>query len=295
MFRPLFRLGAQRRVPATTRATICAAAALVLSLGIASAPAVGADEKPGAGLADPGSLTALALDFARVKDGAFELSGRDSQQQLVVTGKFSSGQLRDVTRAVAYKAEPANIVKISPTGLVEPLADGSATISIAHPAGQNLSVAVQVKHIASDVPVNFPNQIVPIFTKLGCNSGGCHGKASGQNGFRLSLLGFEPSEDYEHLVKEARGRRLFPAAPDRSLLLLKATSLVPHGGGQRIKPDSYNTASCAAGSSRACPTASPKTRKSRGSRFRPPSARCRAAPSSRSPPPPGIPTVRART
>jgi hypothetical protein len=77
-----------------------------------------------------------------------------------------------------------------------------------------------------------------IFTKYGCNGGGCHGKAAGQNGFRLSLLGFEPEEDYEHLVKEARGRRLFPAAPERSLLLTKAVAQVPHGGGKRMEPGS---------------------------------------------------------
>src|SRR5262249_23663870 len=68
----------------------------------------------------------------------------------------------------------------------------------------------------------------------GCNTGGCHGKSSGQNGFRLSLLGFEPGEDYEHLVAESRGRRLSPAAPEHSLLVLKATGIVPHGGGKRI-------------------------------------------------------------
>ena len=61
-----------------------------------------------------------------------------------------------------------------------------------------------------NLPINFGNQIVPIFTKLGCNSGGCHGKASGQNGFKLSLLGFEPEVDYTALVKEARGRRALP-------------------------------------------------------------------------------------
>ena len=84
-------------------------------------------------------------------------------------------------------------------------------------------------------PINFANQIVPIFTKAGCNSGGCHGKSGGQNGFRLSLLGFEPSEDYEWLVNESRGRRLSPAAPERSLLLMKATSMAPHGGGKRLE------------------------------------------------------------
>lgn len=87
-------------------------------------------------------------------------------------------------------------------------------------------------------PVDFDTQIVPIFTRHGCNGGGCHGKSGGQNGFRLSLLGFEPSEDHEHLVKESRGRRISLAAPETSLLLLKATAVVPHGGGKLIEPGS---------------------------------------------------------
>ena len=78
----------------------------------------------------------------------------------------------------------------------------------------------------------FSTDIVPILTRLGCNGGGCHGKASGQNGFRLSLLGFEPESDYESLMGDARGRRLFPSNPEKSLILLKATARVPHGGGR---------------------------------------------------------------
>ncbi len=88
-------------------------------------------------------------------------------------------------------------------------------------------------------PVSFVNDVVPVLTKAGCNSGACHAKAGqGQNGFQLSLLGFEPQEDYEHLVKEARGRRVFAASPDQSLLLMKAVNRVPHGGGQRFDTDS---------------------------------------------------------
>jgi len=88
-------------------------------------------------------------------------------------------------------------------------------------------------------PARFVNDVMPILTKAGCNSGACHAKAGlGQNGFRLSVLGFEPAEDYEHIVYEARGRRVSVAAPDESLLLLKATARVPHGGGRRIDPSS---------------------------------------------------------
>ncbi len=95
----------------------------------------------------------------------------------------------------------------------------------------------------SERPLNFANDIVPIFTKASCNAGGCHGKAGGQNGFKLSLLGFEPHEDYEHIVKEARGRRVFPAAPEQSLLLQKAINASPHGGGKKLdaKSEEYAT------------------------------------------------------
>ncbi len=88
-------------------------------------------------------------------------------------------------------------------------------------------------------PLNFVNDIQPILTKASCNSGGCHAKAGiGQRGFRLSVLGFEPQEDYEHIVKEGKGRRVFPAAPEQSLLLLKAANIVPHGGGKKLDPGS---------------------------------------------------------
>lgn len=86
--------------------------------------------------------------------------------------------------------------------------------------------------------VRFSTDVVPILTKLGCDSGGCHGKATGQNGFKLSLFGFEPEVDYSALVTEDRGRRLSLADPDRSLLLLKATSRMPHGGGRRLDESS---------------------------------------------------------
>ena len=84
----------------------------------------------------------------------------------------------------------------------------------------------------------FELDIQPILTARGCNSGPCHGKARGQNGFALSLLGFDADMDYQSLVKDARGRRVFPAAPEQSLLIQKGTGLVPHGGGAKIAVES---------------------------------------------------------
>jgi hypothetical protein len=158
----------------------------------------------------------------------------DARQQLLAT----AGQDRDVTRTVTWTAVPDGIVKVSATGRLEPIRDGAATVVATAADGARAEFPVQVEGAAEAEPVHFANRIVPIFTKNGCNGGGCHGKAAGQNGFRLSLLGFEPAEDYEHLVHEARGRRLFPAAPERSLLLTKGTAQLPHGGGRRLEPGS---------------------------------------------------------
>ncbi len=93
--------------------------------------------------------------------------------------------------------------------------------------------------ITNSGKIDFANDIVPVLTKAGCNAGVCHAKAGGgQNGFELSLLGFEPEFDYQQIVMHGRGRRLFPAVPEQSLLLRKAVGLTPHGGGVRMKPDS---------------------------------------------------------
>jgi hypothetical protein len=87
---------------------------------------------------------------------------------------------------------------------------------------------------AADRPVTFERDVQPVLTRTGCNAGACHGKARGQNGFALSLLGFDPDFDHAAITKEARGRRLFPADPANSLLLLKASGSVAHGGGNRL-------------------------------------------------------------
>ena len=90
-----------------------------------------------------------------------------------------------------------------------------------------------------DRKISFNNDVVPVMTKAGCNMGVCHAKAGGgQNGFQLSLLGFEPNEDYEHLVKEGRGRRLSFTNPDQSLLLMKASGQISHRGGLRLPKSS---------------------------------------------------------
>jgi hypothetical protein len=176
-----------------------------------------------------GDIKALMVNPPRI-----ELKGIDDAQQLILTAELNDGRLQDLTPDVKYETANNKIVRVTSTGRVLPLANGTTEIAVSF-GDKVVKVPVATASCDENLPINFPNQIVPIFTKLGCNSGGCHGKASGQNGFKISLLGFEPEVDFNALVKEGRGRRLFPAAPDSSLLLLKAAGGMAHGGGKRME------------------------------------------------------------
>ncbi|MEX0938776.1 MAG: DUF1549 and DUF1553 domain-containing protein [Pirellulales bacterium] len=217
-------------------ATAFVAFLLAASLGHAAEPDA---ESKKSRLPDPGELTSLAVETGHGTEARLEIRGADTRQQLLVTGVYASGQGRDLTAETVYESQPEGVISIDASGMLTPLDDGSAILRVRHEAGPSAELAVTVRDFDRQPEVHFANHITPIFTKHGCNGGGCHGKSGGQNGFRLSLLGFEPPEDYQFLVKEARGRRVFPAAPDRSLLLLKATGQLPHGGGERFTEDSY--------------------------------------------------------
>jgi len=185
------------------------------------------------GLGDPGKPIKLDL-YAGATPSAATLIGRDASAQLVATVEYNSGQKRDFTGKVTYTVA-GSAVNVSSSGHVTASSNGVSKVTATGPDGLKAEVEINVQQFDNPPVVNFADRVTPVFTKLSCNSGGCHGKSGGQNGFALSLLGFEPQEDYNHLVKEGRGRRLFPAAPDRSLLLLKAAGKLPHGGGVRME------------------------------------------------------------
>lgn len=174
----------------------------------------------------------FAQQAVEVFPSRFELNGLHEGRQLIVGIKE-----RDATRQATYSVNPGGIVRVSTQGYVSPLGKGTATL-VVEVAGQKREVAVNVTEFDESRPLHFVNDIEPILSRHGCNSGGCHGRASGQNGFRLSLFGFDPTFDYNAIVKDARGRRVFPAAPESSLILMKAAGTVAHGGGKRLNPES---------------------------------------------------------
>src|SRR5215510_11716081 len=90
----------------------------------------------------------------------------------------------------------------------------------------------------SDSSPSFRNQVLPILTRIGCNSGACHGALAGKGGLKLSLRGYAPADDYFVLTRQANARRVNLSEPARSLMLLKPTLALPHGGGQKLEVNS---------------------------------------------------------
>jgi len=192
-------------------------------------PVFAEDSKPTGLLVEPAEIT---------------LTNADQRAQLLVSIQMSDGSLHDVTRSAAYAIDKkqSGVITIE-NGRIIPVFDGIAMVKIiAQDAQKKKKVTTTAKIVVQgcgvERPVHFTNDVIPILTKAGCNAGGCHGKATGQNGFCLSLLGFEPDFDFDAITKEGRGRRVFPAAPEQSLLLRKATGQTVHGGGPRISADS---------------------------------------------------------
>lgn len=173
-----------------------------------------------------------------VKPASARLVGPDAVQQFAVDARTSAkADWTDATRQAKFESANPKVAITDPNGGVIAVADGKTQVTVTL-GNVKKTINIEVAGLTNPPPINFTNEIVPIFTKQTCNSGGCHGKSGGQNGFRLSLLGFEPELDYETLILESRGRRLFPASPKDSLLLMKGIGQSPHGGGKRLDADS---------------------------------------------------------
>lgn len=174
-----------------------------------------------------------AIVDVTIDPATIRLQGPKASYSLLVHGRSADGQTIDLTRAARFRSQQPRIASVSPAGVVRSVGDGSAAL-IVEAAGQTRTVVVHVSGSTEPRRFHFENDIIPLLSRFGCNASGCHGKAEGQNGFKLSVFGFDPAADYAALTKEGRGRRIFPSAPEQSLLLTKASGRVAHGGGLRI-------------------------------------------------------------
>lgn len=185
--------------------------------------------------ASGGDLVKLTVDPPKVT-----LSGRGMNQRFLVFGHYADGHVRDLTSVAQITHTGTGNVKVTGHS-VSAVTNGTATL-VASYGGHRGAMKITNQDVNATPQWSFANEIVPIFTKVGCNSGGCHGSPSGRGGFRLSLFGYEPDYDYDNITKEKNGARVNKNAVAQSLILTKPTMKVPHGGGLRFKEGSefYN-------------------------------------------------------
>jgi Protein of unknown function (DUF1553)/Protein of unknown function (DUF1549)/Bacterial Ig-like domain (group 2) len=159
----------------------------------------------------------------------------DPGLQMIVDIAGEHGGRRDLTSKVVWKVEPSGVVEVDRDGYVRPLKAGKATLKATF---EMSSTAAEVT--VGDAPRSwdFAQDVTPILTRSGCNTGGCHGRGDGQNGFHLSLFGYDPEGDHRAMTRDLGERRLSTFRPESSLFLAKATGIIPHVGGPRIKAGS---------------------------------------------------------
>ena len=175
-----------------------------------------------------------------VSPSSVKVAKRYEYSQLLVNGWLASGDAVDLTRKSAYQLSSA-IADVSKRGVVKPTKNGKARLTVSY-GGFSTSVGVEASGLEKAYKPDYVRDVMPVVSKLGCNMGTCHGAKDGKNGFKLSLRGYDPVFDVRAFADDLAGRRVNIARPDDSLMLLKATSAVPHQGGGLTTPgsDYYN-------------------------------------------------------
>ena len=156
----------------------------------------------------------------------------------VVTGHYEDGSVQDLTSVAVLQSTNDAVFQVTNRTLT-PTGNGASDLTVMVTDDQGTAhqvmVPVQVTKADEELPFSFNFETLPALTKHGCNSGACHGSPSGKGGFRLSLLAYDPQLDQLSLTREAYGRRANAVDPGRSLMLLKPTMQVSHGGGLQLR------------------------------------------------------------
>lgn len=184
------------------------------------------------------SIAELTTDLEKISafPSKVTLETASDYHAIIVYGHYKGSTTQDLTDRVEFKLEDPSLAKLEGNKL-SPLMDGSTNLVITI-GDQRTIVPVTVKDSKNERPISFQLDVMPVLTASGCNTGSCHGSARGQDGFHLSLFGFDPKGDHFRLTKELPGRRLNLAIPEDSLFLTKAAGQVPHTGGKILPPDS---------------------------------------------------------
>ena len=177
-----------------------------------------------------------AAESLAVLPAEFTLSGSEARQRILVQAVTDGRVVGQLTDGVALSSSDAKVVKIE-DGFVVPVGYGKATLT-AKVGDQSATATVTVEKFEQPHSWSFRNHVQSVLSKSSCNMGSCHGALAGKGGFKLSLRGYDPDSDFRTLTRQARGRRVVPSDPGRSLMLTKPSGAIPHKGGLRFDVDS---------------------------------------------------------
>jgi hypothetical protein len=166
------------------------------------------------------------------------LTGPAARQRLLVESRRGDDCSGQITSGIVWSSSNPKVAIVKDE-IATPTGNGSALLT-AKIGSRSVSLAVSVVGFEHPSSISFRNQVQAVLAKMGCNSGACHGAAAGKHGFKLSLRGYDADGDYFTITRQARGRRIVPSDPARSLILLKPTGAVPHKGGVRFDVDSVD-------------------------------------------------------
>jgi len=178
-----------------------------------------------------------SADELRVLPGSLTLTGPTARATLLVTESVGSLVTGVVTQDLRLESDSLRVAEVV-DGMVIPRGNGSCVIQVTS-GTRRATVPVTVVQFDTAPAWSFRNHVQSVLSKTGCNSGPCHGATAGKNGFRLSLRGYDPESDFASITRQARGRRVVPDDPGRSLILTKPTGTIPHKGGVRFAEDSF--------------------------------------------------------
>lgn len=205
-----------------------------------SGPASKDRPKPAQGESSRPRPPATTFTALTAEPAAVTLTADSPRSRVLLTARGADGFEHDVTELARFSAPRNAPFNVGPGSELVAHGVGEGTVRASF-AKLTVDIPVSVATGGSNqvtAPVSFTRDVLPVLARAGCAAGACHAKAEGQNGFKLSVFSYDPKHDYAEIVKDARGRRVFPAAPDESLLLRKPLGLVPHEGGKRFEAGS---------------------------------------------------------
>lgn len=170
-------------------------------------------------------------------DVAF-IRGVGNSHTILFSAVDAGGMRRDVSKEVEVRFDAPGVARLAEPGVFEGLQHGVAKVTARYrDLSADLALIVQPRRATG---TDFATEVAPVFSRHGCNGSNCHGALNGQNGFKLSLFGYDPVTDYEAVVHQDGGRRINLESPQDSLLLQKPTFALAHGGGRLLDQDGFD-------------------------------------------------------